>query len=98
MDQTYWYCEQLQTISQVSTKTGSDQNHRSILGDSGLETVRRAVSLDLTVKFKDSEQSLVCSKKMLQFIDFRAEERLLVPTLLKDDGLEVDPNTVLSTS
>lgn len=46
----------------------------------------------------DSEQSLVCSVKMLQFTDFRAKERLLVPTLLKNDGLEVDPNTVLSTS
>lgn len=68
-------------------------NHRSILGDPGLETVRHAVSPDLTVK--DSEQSLVCYIKMLQFTDFREEERLLVPTLLKDDGLEVDPNTVL---
>lgn len=71
-------------------------NHCSILGDPGLETVRHAVSLHLTIK--DSEQSLVCSTKMLQFTDFRVEERLLVPTLLKDDGLEVDPNTVLSTS
>lgn len=71
-------------------------NHCSILGDPGLESIRHAVSLDLTIK--DSEQSLVCSTKMIQFTDFRVEERLLVPTLLKDDGLEVDPNTVLSTS
>ena len=71
-------------------------NHCRILGDPGLETIRHAVSLDLTIK--GSEQSLVCSTKMLQFTDFRVEERLLVPTLLKDDGLEVDLNTVLSTS
>ena len=42
-------------------------NHCSILGDPGLETIRHAVSLDLTLK--DSKQSLVFSIKMLQITD-----------------------------
>ena len=42
-------------------------NHCSILGDPGLETIRHAVSLDLTLK--DSKQSLVFSIKTLQFTD-----------------------------